>query len=45
MNEGAGNLLPFVSFCDKNSGVWVICGVAYSPENTVYLFCYQTAKK
>ena len=32
---GAGNLLTFVSFCDKNTGVRVICGVGYSPENTV----------
>ena len=30
-----GNLLTFVSFCDKNMGVWVICGVGYSPENMV----------
>ena len=27
---GAGNLLTFVSFCDKNTGVWVICGAGYS---------------
>ena len=33
---GAGNLLTFVSFCDKNTGVRVICGAGYSPENTVY---------
>ena len=32
---GAGNLLTFVSFCDKNTGVRVICGAGYSPENTV----------
>ena len=32
----AGNLLTFVSFCDKNKGVWVICGAGYSPENTGY---------
>ena len=32
-----GNLLTFVSFCDKNMGVRVICGVGYSPENTVIL--------
>ena len=32
---GAGNLLTFVSFCDKNTGVWVICGAGYSPENMV----------
>ena len=32
---GAGNLLTFISFCDKNTGVLVICGVGYSPENTV----------
>ena len=44
MNEWAcglygsvGNLLTFVSFCDKNTGVRVICGAGYSPENTVYL--------
>ena len=30
-----GNLLTFVSFCDKNTGVQVICGAGYSPENTV----------
>ena len=30
---GAGNLLTFVSFCDKNTGVPVICGAGYSPEN------------
>ena len=33
---GAGNLLTFVSFCDKNTGVRVICSVGYSPENTVH---------
>ena len=32
---GAGNLLTFVSFCDKNKGVRVICNAGYSPENTV----------
>ena len=32
---GAGNLLTFVSFCDKNMGVLVICSAGYSPENTV----------
>ena len=32
---GAGNLLTFVSFCDKNTQVRVICGVGYSLENTV----------
>ena len=32
---GAGNLLTFVSFCDKNTGVRVTCGAGYSPENTV----------
>ena len=32
---GEGNLLNFVSFCDKNMGVQVICGVGYSLENTV----------
>ena len=31
---GAGNLLTFVSFCDKNTGVRVICGAGYSQENT-----------
>ena len=34
--SGAGNLLTFVSFCDKNTGVQVICSVGYSPENTVF---------
>ena len=33
---GAGNLLTFVSFCNKNTGVRVICGVGYSPENMVH---------
>ena len=33
--SGAGNLLTFVSFCDKNTGVQVICSAGYSPENTV----------
>ena len=23
--SGVGNLLTFVSFCDKNTEVWVIC--------------------
>ena len=32
---GAGNLLTFVSFCDKNTGVRVVCGAGCSPENTV----------
>ena len=32
---GRGNLLTFVSFCDKNTEVRVICGAGYSPENTV----------
>ena len=32
---GVGNLLTFVSFCDKNTGVRVICGGGYSLENTV----------
>ena len=32
---GAGNLLTFVSFCDKNTGVRVICSADYSLENTV----------
>ena len=32
---GVGNLLTFVSLCHKNMGVWVICGVGYSPENKV----------
>ena len=36
--SGVGNLLTFVSFCDKNAGVRVICGVGYSPENTVALY-------
>ena len=35
---GAGNLLTFVSFCDKNTRVQVICGAGYSPENTVSIF-------
>ena len=32
---GAGDLLTFVSFCDKNTGVRVICSAGYSPENMV----------
>ena len=32
---GVGNLLTFVSFCDKNTGVQVICGAGYSAENMV----------
>ena len=32
---GVGYLLTFVSFCDKNTGVWVIYGVGYSLENMV----------
>ena len=35
LNGSAGNLLTFVSFCDKNTGMWVICSVGYSLENTV----------
>ena len=35
MNGGAGNLLTFVSFCDKNKGMQVICSAGYSPENKV----------
>ena len=35
---GAGNLLTFVSFCDKNTRVWVICGAYYSLENMVILY-------
>ena len=31
------NLLTFVSFCDKNTGVGAICSAGYSPENTVIL--------
>ena len=34
---GASILLTFVSFCDKNMGVRVICGAGYSLENTVIL--------
>ena len=33
---GADNQLTFVSFCDKNTGVRVICGMGNSPENTVH---------
>ena len=35
--SSAGNLLTFVSFCDKNTGVQVICDVGYSLENMVSL--------
>ena len=39
----AGNLLTFVSFCDKNMGVWVICSTGYSPENTaIYVWLKVT---
>ena len=34
---GVGNLLTFVSFCDKNTGVRVICVVGYSLENMVLI--------
>ena len=34
---GVGNLLTFVSFCDKNTRVRVICGAGYRPENMVSL--------
>ena len=37
LDGGVGNLLTFVSLCDKNAGVGVICGAGYSPENTVAL--------
>ena len=37
-----GNLLTFVSFCDKNTGVRVICGASYSPENMVIIFIIIT---
>ena len=33
--SGVGNLLTFVSFCDKHTGVQVISGAGYSPENMV----------
>ena len=39
---GAGNLLTFVSFCDKNIGVWVTCGAGYSPKNTVNIIYSAT---
>ena len=39
---GVGNLLTFVSFCDKNTGVRVICSVGYSPENTVIAMIFAT---
>ena len=32
--SGVGNLLTLF-FCDKNTGVLVICGAGYSLENTV----------
>ena len=32
---GAGNLLTFVYFCDKNMGVWVSCSAGYNLENMV----------
>ena len=35
---GVGNLSTFVSFCDKNTGVWVICGAGYSLENMVHIY-------
>ena len=36
--SSAGNLLTFVSFCDKNMGMQFVCGVGYSPENMVVLY-------
>ena len=33
-----GNVLTFVSLCDKNAGVSAICGVGYSLENTLTSF-------
>ena len=36
---GAGNLLTFVSFYDKNMGMQVICGGGYSLENTILCTC------
>ena len=33
--SGAGNVLTFVSFCDKNTATRVVCSVGDSPENTV----------
>ena len=39
--SGVGNPLTFVSFCDKNMGVQVICGAGYSPENTVYQYVHD----
>ena len=38
----AGNVLTFVSFCDKKTGVRVICGAGYSPENMVIIFIIIT---
>ena len=40
--SGAGNLLTFVSFCDKNTEVWVICGAGYSLENMVHAVVYHS---
>ena len=36
-----GNLLTFVSFCDKNTAVRVICSAGYSMENTVIPFLFN----
>ena len=39
-----GNLLTFVSFCNKNTGVRVICSAGYSLENTVPIRYLPLAK-
>ena len=38
--SSTGNLLTFVSFCDKNTGVRVICSAGYSPENMVLFLVF-----
>ena len=40
--SGAGSLLTFVSFCDKNMGVQAICSAGYSPKNTVMKYLTPT---
>ena len=40
--SGARNLLTFVSFCDKNMEVRVICGAGYSLENMVHVVVYHS---
>ena len=42
---GAGNLLSLFSSCNKNTRVQFICGVGYSPENTVVLSMSESCNR